>query len=109
MIGVFIQCMTGHMVRVIILNKFHILSVLWSLNPTENYMIGSKNMFLNTVKPNIQIQQNKIFGADKEKHIINGTTMNYAQLDAFNRHIARMEDEAIQAKRMSIIELNINK
>ena len=35
--------------------------------------------------------------------------MNAAQLDAFNRHIARMEDEAIQAKRMSIIELNINK
>lgn len=61
------------------------------------------------VKKRIQIQQNKIFGADKEKHIINGTTMNYAQLDAFNRHIARMEDEAIQAKRMSIIELNINK
>ena len=35
--------------------------------------------------------------------------MNKAQLDAFNRHISTMEADAIQAKRMSIIELNINK
>lgn len=35
--------------------------------------------------------------------------MNKAQLDAFNRHINTMESDAIQAKRMSIIELNINK
>jgi hypothetical protein len=35
--------------------------------------------------------------------------MNKAQLDAFNRHINTMETDAIQDKRMSIIELNINR
>ena len=35
--------------------------------------------------------------------------MNKAQLDAFNRHINSMESDAIQDKRLSIIELNINK
>jgi len=61
------------------------------------------------IKKRIQQQQNQIFGADKERQIINGTTMNKAQLDAFNRHINNMEEEAIAAKRMSIIELNINR
>ena len=35
--------------------------------------------------------------------------MNRAQMDAFNRHINTMETDAIQDKRMSIIELNINR
>jgi hypothetical protein len=35
--------------------------------------------------------------------------MNKAQLEAFNRHINQMESEAINSKRMSIIELNLNK
>ena len=35
--------------------------------------------------------------------------MNKAQLDAFNRHINTMETDAIQDKRMSLIELNINR